>query len=160
MSRLAPAELPDELPIKNNLVRATFTNPDMHRGFASLSGRVHSASHLPTRTRELVVLRVAGLLGADYELQQHEGAARNAGVSDTEIAALQSGDLDVFAADERRAVEFATAVEQGTVDDALWAEARTVFSEVELSDLTLLAAFYGLASRYVLAVGVDLEVRS
>jgi AhpD family alkylhydroperoxidase len=155
--RIQPAELPDDLPVRNNLVRATFTNPDMHRGFASLSGRVHSASHLQARTRELVVLQVGGMLGAAYEVQQHEIAARRAGVTNTEIEALRSGDLEVFSTADRIAVIYAAAVEERRVDDALWEKAREHFSEQELVDMTLVAAFYGLASRFVLALDVDLE---
>lgn len=157
MTRIAPAELPDDLPIHNNLVRATYRNPDLHRGFASLSGRVHSASHLPDRARELVVLRVANLLGAAYELQQHERGARRAGVTDEEIAALRSGDLSAFIGSERAAIDFAGAVEQNAVDDAAWAAAARHFSEVELLDIVLLAGFYGLASRFVNALAIDLE---
>jgi AhpD family alkylhydroperoxidase len=129
----------------------------MHRGFASLSGRVHSASHLSTRTRELVVLRVASLLGAAYEWQQHQVAARRAGVTDEDIDAIRAGNLGSFDDADRAALAFAAAVEGRQVDDAGWAEARAHFSEIELTDLAMLAAFYGLASRLVLALDVDLE---
>jgi alkylhydroperoxidase family enzyme len=54
-------------------------------------------------------------------------------------------------------VRFAAAVEERRVDDAAWRRARRHFSEVELVDLILLAGFYGLASRLVLALDVDLE---
>lgn len=157
MARIPPAELPDDLPVKNNLVRTTYNNPDMHRGFASLSGRVHSASHLDERTRELVVLRVAALIGAEVEWRGHEPAGRRAGLTDAHIDALRAGDSDAFVGADRAAVRFAEAVDHGTVDDAAWAAAREHFSEVELSDMAMLAGFYGLASRYVLAMGVDVD---
>jgi 4-carboxymuconolactone decarboxylase len=157
MSRVAPAELPDDLPVHNNLVRATFRNPDLHRGFASLSGRVHSTSHLEDRTRELVVLCIAGMLGADYERQQHEPAARRVGVTEAEIAALRRHQLDGFAGADRAALELASAVEDCRVDDDVWRVARQYLSEVEAVDLVMLAGFYGLASRFVLALDVDLE---
>lgn len=158
MPRMTPAELPDDLPVRNNLVRTTYNNPDMHRGFASLSGRVHSASHLPSRIREIVVLSVAGRLKAEVELHPHRSAARNAGLTDAEIAAAEAGSASSFpVAAEAMAVEFAIAVDAAQVDDALWARARESFSEVELSDMAMLAGFYGLASRYVLAMGTDVD---
>jgi 4-carboxymuconolactone decarboxylase len=157
MARIEPAELPDDLPVHNNLVRATFRNPDMHRGFASLSGRVHSASNLPGRTRELVVLRVANIVGAAYELQQHEMAAAHQGVTSDEISALRAGEVSGFDAAEKAAVDLAAAVETGDVDDALWLSASKHYSEVELLDIVMLAGFYGLASRFVVALDVDLE---
>jgi AhpD family alkylhydroperoxidase len=157
MARIPPADLPDDLPVHNNLVRTTYANPDMHRGFASLSGRVHSASHLSPRLRELVVLRVAGMLGAEYEWQQHEPGARRAGATDDELAALRSGNLERFAGAERAALAYAGAVDRCEVDDRCWTAAREHFSEVELLDIAMLAGFYGLASRLVLALEVELE---
>ncbi|MET0147029.1 MAG: carboxymuconolactone decarboxylase family protein [Ilumatobacteraceae bacterium] len=154
MTRIEPAELPDEVPFHNDLVRVTYRNPEMHRGFASLSGRVHSASHVPDRTRELVVLAVAAHLGATFEWEQHAPAARRAGVTEAEIDGLSIGDLSVLDGADRAAVTYALAVEDRTVDDGAWAAARAHHSDVELLDLTLLTGFYGLASRLVLAVDI------
>jgi 4-carboxymuconolactone decarboxylase len=158
VTRIAPAALPDDLPVHNNLIRATYSNPEMHRGFASLSGRVHSASHLPARIRELVVLTVVGQLGARYQWQQHIPAARRAGVTEDEIAALGRGDLGALTGADAAAVALASAVDRCAVDDAVWGEASTFYSALELSDLVLLAGFYGLAARYALALDVVLEI--
>jgi len=155
MTRIAPAELPADLPVHNDLVRVTYRNPEMHRGFASLSGRVHSASHLPARTRELIVLAVAAHLGAAFEWEQHEPAARRAGVTDEEIRGLEVGELGVLDRVERAAVTYALAVDDRTVDDETWSAAAAHLSEEELLDITLLAGFYGLASRLVLAVDLS-----
>jgi alkylhydroperoxidase family enzyme len=157
MARITDAELPDDLPFKNNLIRATFNNPDMHRGFASLSGRVHSASNLPGKIRELVVLAVAAKLGAEVEWNQHVGSARRQGVTEEQLVALRSGDMTAFDGAERAAVTFAVAVDECAVDEAAWAVARERFSALELQDMAMLAGFYGLASRYVLALGVEVD---
>ena len=154
MARIAPAELPDDLPVKNSLVEATYNNPEIHRGFASLSGRVHSASRLSARIRELVVLRVAAMLGSDFQWTQHAPTARREGVSEAQLGALRSGDLAAFEGADRAAVAFAEAVEARRVDDTAWAAARAHFTEGELSDMAMLAGFYGLACRYVLALDI------
>ena len=157
MPRLPQADLPADLPVHNNLVRATYNNPEMHRGFASLSGRVHTASHLSARIRELAVLRTAAALGADYEWGNHVPGARAAGLTDDEIRALRSGDLSGFSRTDEIAIRFAEAVENRTVDDALWAEASQTFTPVELHDLAMVTTFYGLASRFVLAIDVPMD---
>jgi tetratricopeptide (TPR) repeat protein len=90
-TRVPLAALPDDLPVHNNLVRTTYNNPEMHRGFASLSGRVHSASHLGARTRELVILQTAARLGAEYEWTNHVPAAKAAGGDDNSGASAGSG---------------------------------------------------------------------
>jgi AhpD family alkylhydroperoxidase len=57
----------------------------MEAGDAALTSAV-----LPTRLRELVVLRTAYLMGCGYELGQHRDVARTAGVSSDEINAVLS----------------------------------------------------------------------
>src|SRR5215208_2162628 len=71
MTRLQPADLPDDLPVKNNPVRALYHNPDLYRAFGRLAMQVHESSHLEPRTRELVVLWIAGELQAPYQWTQH-----------------------------------------------------------------------------------------
>jgi 4-carboxymuconolactone decarboxylase len=157
MVRIARAEIPDDAPVHNNLVRATLNNPDLHRGFVGLAGRVHSASHLSARMREIVVLPTVARLKSAYEWGNHVAGARSFGLTDDEIVRLRDGPFDGFSASEQVAIRYATAVENRTVDDALWTLAREHFSEVELLDMTLLVAFYGMASRFVLALDVDLD---
>lgn len=157
MTRIRHADLPEDMPVHNNLVRTTYNNPDMHRGFASLSGRVHSASRLPGRLRELAILAVVGMLGASYEWQQHSRAAAAQGVTDDEMVALRTDDLSVFTPAEAAAIRFALAVERCRVDDHEWAAASAHYSPGELADLAMLAGFYGLASRFALAMDIDLE---
>jgi 4-carboxymuconolactone decarboxylase len=154
MARIAPAALPDDLPVHNNLVRVTYHNPEMHRGFASLSGRVHTASSLEDRVRELVVLRIAAELGAAFEWASHVPGARRAGITDDEIRAMRVGDVSGLSPREAAAVRFAEAVERRTVDDRSWAAAAEHLRDDELLDLTLLVGFYGLASRLVLAMDI------
>lgn len=156
--RIAPATLDDSLPIHNNIVRAAYNNPDMFRGFGSLSGRVHSASHLSDRVRELVVLSVAGRLHATYEWRSHLRLAQNQGITESDIDALWNGNVAHFAGMERATVEFARAVDQATVGEEVWQRARKYYSEVELLDMTMLAGFYGLASRVALTLDIEPDV--
>jgi 4-carboxymuconolactone decarboxylase len=157
MARIQPADLPDDLPVRNNIVRLTYRNPEMHRGFASLSGRVHSTSHLSNRLRELIVLTVLARLRAGYEWQQHTVAALRSGVTSDEVTAIAQGDTSSFDAAEQAAMALATAVDAVAVSGPLWDEARRHYGEVELLDLVMLAGFYGCAARVVLALDVDLE---
>jgi alkylhydroperoxidase family enzyme len=157
VSRLSLTEVPEELPIKNNLVRALYHNPDLYKDFGRLAMRVHSASHLTRRVRELTVLRVTSRLGADYEWGNHVAVAKDAEITDEEIRAVRDGELSRFDGQDLMAIRLADAIETTSVDDAMWNEARELFSEVELLDLVVVAAFYGLASRCVLAWSVPLD---
>src|SRR4029077_1996409 len=156
--RIAPATLDDSLPIHNNIVRVAYNNPDMFRGFGSRSGRVHSASHLPDRIRELVVLSVTGRLHATYEWLPHVRIALKQGNSQEDIEALWNSDVEHFDGRDEATVLFARAVDEAEVDEALWQRARHYFSELELLDLTMLAGFYGLAARLALTFDIEPDI--
>jgi alkylhydroperoxidase family enzyme len=155
--RFPQADLPADVPIDNNLVRAIYFNPELYRRFGSLAMRIHSASHLRDRVRELVVLRTIATLEADYEWGNHVVAARQAGISDDEIRRVRAGELEGFTPSEAVAMRLAEAIDARTVDDALWEEASSCFNPVELLDLTMAVGFYGFASRVVLALDVPLD---
>jgi 4-carboxymuconolactone decarboxylase len=156
--RIAPATLDDSLPIHNNIVRVAYNNPDMFRGFGSLSGRVHSASHLPDRTRELAVLSVTGRLHATYEWQPHVRIALKQGITPADIDALWDGHVEHFEGRDQMTVVFARAVDEAAVDNGIWERARQYFSELELLDLTMLAGFYGLAARLALTFDIEPDI--
>jgi 4-carboxymuconolactone decarboxylase len=156
-ARIPYATVPEDAPIHNNLVRAAHHNPEMFRGFGSLSMRVHTASGLSDRERELAVLRTVVRLGAAYEWSNHVVGARRAGIGDDEIRAVRAGDLAGFSESEQALLALAEAIEDRTVDDAVWSRARAVFSDAQLVDLTMLAGFYGFASRFVMALDLPLD---
>jgi 4-carboxymuconolactone decarboxylase len=157
MTRVPYAELPPELPIHNNLVRSMHHNQDLFRSFGGLSMKVHSASHLDQRTRELAILRLVAKLGATYEWGNHAAGANASGVDDDEIRAIRDGNLGIFSARDAAVMRYAEAVEDRAVTDAVWSEVSTHLDSVQLVDLTVLVGFYGLASRYVMALDVDLD---
>ena len=157
MSRVPDVDLPDDLPVKNSLVRALYGNPDMFRGFASLSGRVHSTSHLADRVREVVVLRITAMLGAAFEWTAHVRIAGRVGLSGDDVEALRTGALGRFSPAEQAAVRLAEAADRCQVDDDLWTAASAHYSPVELVELLLLSGFYAMASRVAVALEIEAD---
>jgi alkylhydroperoxidase family enzyme len=112
---------------------------------------------VPHRIRELAILRIASLLQADVEWGQHFKIAQMVGVSIDEARAIRDGELSGFVPAERAAIDFATAVEQRSVDETAWAAAAKYYTQVQLLDLAMVAGFYGYASRVTLALGVEVD---
>jgi len=157
MQRLPEAELPAEMMTDNRIVRAVYNNPEMFKGFASLSGRVHSTSRLSDRTREILVLRTLYRVGSTYQSQLHEPVALKAGVTAQELQALKSTDFKAFSASETAALNFCEAADSVTTTDELWLATTQHWSPQEISDMALLVGFYAMAGRYLLAMGVVAE---
>ena len=129
--------------------------------FLRLGAAVLSSS-MDARRREIAVLRVAHATAAGYERAQHERLARQAGVTDAEIAAIateepvasldEEGNLICRVADEvSRYVRLS--------DDAL---ARLIerYGDREASDVILLVSYYNMVSRFLESTRVELETPS
>ncbi len=157
MQRLPEAELPAEMTNPNRIVKAVYNNPEMFKGFASLSGRVHSASRLSDRVREILVLRTLYRVGSSYQCTLHEPVALKSGVTQDEMDALKAADYAGFSPAETAALEFCDAADAVTTNDALWEKAAAFWSPQEISDMVLLAGFYAMAGRYLLAMGIVAE---
>jgi alkylhydroperoxidase family enzyme len=111
------------------------------------------------RQRELVILRTTALCGSEYEWGVHVavfGAA--AGLEPAQIAATVSGELAVFAPDERAALELCDALHHTAgVPDALWQRLAALFRPDQLVELIALAGQYHMVSYVTNALGIELE---
>jgi alkylhydroperoxidase family enzyme len=83
--------------------------------------------------------------------------ARHAGATEAKIAAIDDESSDLLSARERAAIRFAekVAVDHHKVDDALWSEMRTHFSEAEIIELAAnVTLFIGLG-RFNDVIGLE-----
>jgi AhpD family alkylhydroperoxidase len=146
----------DMLPM--HIFQSMANAPEMLKGFSALGGRLLRRGVLDPRIRELVINAIALKTGCAYEWSHHVGMARDAGVTDEELRALREDRLESLGAVERTCVEYARAVDdvKVTADDV--ARLRTEgLSDAQIVELTILAGFYGMTARYLLAMAVELD---
>jgi 4-carboxymuconolactone decarboxylase len=110
--------------------------------------------------REVVILRVAHLQGSRYELSQHIGIARGAGLTEQQINAIVDTDeLDTvgFSRTERVVLDVVTELcSSHRLTDNSFAAARTALGDEALTELLMLVScYYGLA---LVLNAVDLDV--
>jgi alkylhydroperoxidase family enzyme len=107
--------------------------------------------HLTLRQREIVVHRVTGRCGAEYEWGVHAAFfARRAGLDAAQLRSTVHGTPGdaCWAPPDALLIRFCDALHAGgcTLDDALWTELRAAFSEEAILELLLLAGFYRTVS--------------
>src|SRR5580693_6523180 len=64
-------------------------SPPLAEGWSVLLGAIRGQLELDSSLRELVILRIAVLNGADYEWRAHEPVARRCGLTDAKLAAIR-----------------------------------------------------------------------
>ena len=75
-----------------NIFRTLINSPKAVRGFIPWANYVLSRRNdLPAREREIIILHIGFLCKSGYEWGQHVIIARNAGLSDEEIARIKLG---------------------------------------------------------------------
>jgi alkylhydroperoxidase family enzyme len=117
--------------------------------------------HLSLRQREIVIDRTTARTGSEYEWGVHAAFfASRVGLDEAQLRALVHGDADdaVWTHDERLLIRACDVLHESVdIDDALWAELRSTFSEEALIEVLMLAGFYRTVSYLTNALRLPLE---
>ena len=133
-----------------NVFRLLANAPHVFPGWTQMVDELFDSPTFSLRMREVVILRVAHLQGSRYELSQHIGIARNAGLTEQQInAILDTGDLAAagFSDTERTALDVITELcSTHRLRDDTFAAAQAVFGDEALTELLMIiSCYYGLA---------------
>ena len=131
-------------------------SPPVALGWLSLLTAIRQQCNLSARLRELVILRIAALNGADYEFAAHVPFALEEGVTDAAIEVLRQGEVpDSLSAAERAVLHYTDQMtRQVSVDDAVYAAVAQVLPDGEVVELTATVAAYNMVSRFLVALGI------
>jgi AhpD family alkylhydroperoxidase len=142
-----------------NIHRIVANTPNVLRNFLRLGDSLLFFGALPPALRELAILRIAQMTAASYEWAHHVPIARQAGVSEEQIAALKGWDTSPnFDKRERAALKYIETVTSAVaVPDEVFREARAHLSEAEVVELTLVAGYWGMVARLLVALEVEVE---
>jgi alkylhydroperoxidase family enzyme len=141
-----------------NVYRLLLHSPALAESWFGHSNAVRWKTELDGRLRELVIIRVASLLGADYIVNQHvPELIVPEGITEAEIEALPHWRLAAsFSAPERAALAYAEAMTRDVmVADGVYDEIKKHFSERQIVELTVLVGSYNMNARVLNALQID-----
>jgi AhpD family alkylhydroperoxidase len=124
-------------------------------GWNRLLGAVRGETMLSDGIRELVVMRVAALNGAEYEWQAHSEAAAAAGLSSAQTVALRRADAGDGGFDDlqRTVLGLTDAMtNEIKVPAELFAQLSLTFDSRQLLELVAMVAAYNMVTRLVVAL--------
>jgi len=135
--------------------------PHVFPGWTQMVDELFDSPTFSRRMREVVILRVAHLQGSCYELSQHVGIARNAGLTDQQINAIldtDHPDAAGFSDTERTALDVTTELcTTHRLGDDSFAAAQAIFGDEALTELLMIiSCYYGLAL-VLSATGLDVD---
>ncbi|MGY1713374.1 carboxymuconolactone decarboxylase family protein [Geodermatophilus sp. SYSU D01106] len=140
------------------LDRLLLHSPPVAEGWNALLGALRGGSTLPADLRELVVLRVAVLTGAEFEWTAHEPIGRRAGLTDRHLRRLRAAEPTaepVWTPAQAAVLAFTDASARAVdVSDAVFAAVREHLDDRQVVELTVLVGGYCMVSRFLVAMRV------
>ena len=131
-------------------------HPALAEVYLPFSTYLMRGSTLPPRMREVVILRVAHYRSCAYEWGHHVVAAQTLGMSDAEIADIQSGSpTDEFDRTLIAAVD--ELHEQSRISPDTWTALGARLDDRARMDLIFTVGSYGMFATALNTFGVELE---
>ncbi len=143
------------------LYQMLLNSPPVAQGWLNLLTAIRQKGKLDGRYREMAIIRVALVNGAEIEHKSHIPHALKAGVREAQVEALAEWqNSSEFSEVERAVLAYTDSMTREIhVPDAVFAAVRKHFDEREITELTATIAAYNMVSRFLEALQVDLEKR-
>lgn len=140
----SPSQLVDERGRLHGPFNARLLDPELGTALQEVSVQLRFGTFLDARVRELVILEVARAEKCNFEWSGHTRAALASGLTDEEIAAVQSGAaIDGLSPEETMARRVAQSLlATSDLPDVLFSEAEGTLGLPRLFDVVTLVGHY------------------
>ena len=167
--QIGPKELVDAIRSRRpegkllNLDRILLHSPAYAKGWNGLFAAIRGQLSLPPKLRETAIMAVGALNQADYEWVQHESEYLKAGGTQAQLAALKNvaaaaKNDKLFDEGERATLALTEEMTRSIkVSDATMKRIRKALPLDQVVELVGTIAGYNMASRFLVATGVELE---
>ena len=125
-------------------------------GWLNYLTSIRQKSSLNAALRELIIIHVAFINGAEYEAAQHIPIAIKEGVSQEKVDALENWEnSDLFEDKEKLALLLTDQMTKNVqVDKQVILDLAKYFNHQEIVELVATAAAYNMVSRFLEALGI------
>jgi 4-carboxymuconolactone decarboxylase len=137
------------------LYTVLLNSPEVASGWEQLFTAIRQKTSVPPALRELVILRIAVLNGADYEFNAHVPHALAAGMTQDAIDRVRVKGIDSFSELEKLVLRYCDAMTRELrVEDSLFESLQSRFDAKTLVELTATIAGYNMVSRFLIAMRI------
>jgi alkylhydroperoxidase family enzyme len=142
-----------------NIHRTIANAPQLLRRFVDLANELRNGTQLDPKLRELALLTVGRLTGADYEFVHHWNMALRLGVRREQLEQLAHfASSAEFNNDERAVMRYAAeATSNIKVTDETFEALRRFLDNRRIMELVMNVAVYNAVARIIVPCGVELE---
>ena len=142
-----------------NLRATLMRHKDLFLRWGLFAGQVYVHSEIPTREKEIIILRAAWLCRSEYEWEHHLIGGKRAGLTDEDISRIKEGsDAKGWAPFDATLVR---AVEELYLDnfitDSTWQILAERFEPYQLIEIIFIVGYYSLLASALNTLGAQVE---
>jgi len=154
---VAPQKRPDGSVL--NLYATMLQHPVLYAPRMSFGSYIRAESSLPPKTRELLIMRTAFLIGAEYEWAHHVEYARAAGLTGDEIARIATGADAAGWTEEHKAVLRACDElrREAFITDRTWSTLTKHYNTKQLIEIIFTVGGYTMTGLAINSFGIQTE---
>jgi 4-carboxymuconolactone decarboxylase len=142
-----------------NVFSTMANHPDLARDWLTFANHVLRKCTLAPRDREILILRIGWLCGAEYEWAQHVRIGKAVGLTDDDLRHIQQGPQAAGASHHDRLL--LKAVDELHADafigDETWNALAETYDTRQMMDLVFAVGQYNLVSMALNSFGVQLD---
>ena len=142
-----------------NLYATMIQHPRLYTPRMSFGSYLRTETSLPPKTRELLIMRTAFLIGAQYEWSHHIEYARAAGLTDGEIARIAAGPDASGWSEEHKAVLRAVDElrREAFITDRTWGVLAKHYNTKQLIEIVFTVGGYTMTGLAINSFGIQVE---
>lgn len=154
---IAPQTRPDGTAL--NLYTTMLNHPELYGPRARFGTYLQRDSLLDAETRELLIMRTAWNIRAEYEWAHHVEYAKSAGLSDAQIAAIATGpDAPGWNPKQRAVLTAADELRrEAFISDATWTELAKFYGIKQRIEIVYTVGGYTMTGLAINSFGVQVE---
>jgi uncharacterized peroxidase-related enzyme len=138
----------------NPFFRAMAHRPEVLKSFPALYTAVVGPGSVPRRLKVLVYLTCSVVNSCPFCIASNLPGARKSGITEDEIAAVESGNDEVFAPAERAALAYARELTKTAHADTTAAELHAHFTDEQIVEITLVVGISNMNNRFNNGLGI------
>lgn len=142
-----------------NLYATMIQHPRLYTPRMSFGSYLRTETSLPPKTRELLIMRTAFLISAEYEWAHHVEYAREAGFTNEEIARVAAGPDAAGWSEEHKAVLRAADElrREAFITDGTWGVLAKQYNTKQLVEIVFTVGGYTMTGLAINSLGIQVE---
>jgi len=154
---IAPQKKPDGSVM--NLYATIIQHPGLYAPRMTFGTYLRTETSLPPKTRELLIMRTAFLIGAEYEWSHHVEYAKAAGLTDSDVSHIAIGAEATGWSEEQRGVLRAADElrREAFITDRTWSVLAKYYNTKQLIEAVFTVGGYSMTGLAINSFGIQTE---